>query len=197
MTRGRPRDPDLESRVFDAVVGVYWESGWSGFTLDAVARRARVGRAALYARWASKDALLVDALAALAPLPDPIDTGSARGDLTALARALLDGYARPAGLVTLRAALEARVHPDLLAGLTASLNDSRLLAVRAIVRRGIERGELPARTPTTLLLEIVTGAVLSRVLFAASPPDADYPDAVVTLALRAVGAQPLSGRRPG
>jgi AcrR family transcriptional regulator len=188
MNRGRPRDPDLERRVHDAVLEVYWETGWAGFTLDAVARRARVGRAALYSRWDSKAALLVEALEVRSPLPVPVDTGSVRGDLTELARQLLDGYAGPAGLVTLRAALEARVHPDLLTGLTDTLNTSRLLAAREIVRRGVARGELPAATPTTLLLELVTGAVLSHVLFAPAAPRTDptYADRVVDAALRAL-----------
>lgn len=184
--RGRPRDPDLERRVHDAVLAVYWETGWSGFTLDAVARRAHVGRAALYARWASKGALLVDALGARAPLPEPVDTGSVRGDLVELARQLLAGYRGAAGLVVLRAAVEARVHPDLLASLAAGLNESRLLTARAIVRRGIARGELPAGTPTTLVLEAVTGAVLSRALFGQGEPEDDYPEQLVDLVLRAV-----------
>lgn len=176
--------------MHDAVLEVYWEAGWAGFTLDAVARRARVGRAALYSRWASKAALLVEALEERSPLPVPVDTGTARGDLVELARQLLDGYTGPGGLVTLRAALEARVHPDLLAGLTESLNSSRLLAARDIVRRGVARGELPAGTPTTLLLELVTGAVLSHVLFAPAVPHTPdgYAERVADHALRAVGA---------
>lgn len=174
--------------MHDAVLEVYWETGWAGFTLDAVARRAKVGRAALYSRWSSKAALLVEALEVRSPLPVPVDTGSVRGDLVELARQLLDGYTGPDGLVTLRAALEARVHPELLAGLTDTLNASRLLAAREIVRRGMARGELPGETPTTLLLELVTGAVLSHVLFAPAAPRADprYAERVVDAALRAV-----------
>lgn len=177
--------------MHDAVLQVYWETGWAGFTLDAVARRARVGRAALYSRWESKDALLVEALRERSPLPEPVDTGSVRGDLTELARRLLDGYAGPGGLVTLRAALEARVHPDLLAALTESLNASRLLTARAIVRRGVQRGELPAGTPTTLLLELVTGAVLSHVLFAHADPRTDdaYVEGLVDAVLTAMTAR--------
>lgn len=186
--RGRPRDPDLERRVHDAVLAVYWETGWAGFTLDAVARRARVGRAALYSRWSSKAELLVEALEARSPLPVPVDTGTVRGDLVELARQLLDGYTGPGGLVTLRAALEARVHPDLLASLAETLNRSRLLTAREIVRRGIRRGELPAATPTTLLLELVTGAVLSHVLFASATRSADdgYAERLVEVVLGAL-----------
>lgn len=163
--RGRPRDPHLESRVYDAVIEVYWERGWSGFTLDAVAKRASVGRAALYRRWNSKDELLVDALEERSPLPVPIDLGSVRKDLVELSIQLLNGYRETAGLVSLRVALDARIHPDLLGKMIGTLNRSRLFAVRSIVRRAHERGELPRSVDTTRILELVAGAVLSHIIF--------------------------------
>lgn len=163
--RGRPRDPHLEDRVYDAALEVYWEKGWSGFTLDAVARRASVGRAALYRRWESKGALVVDALEARSPLATPIDLGTLRADLTELAVQLLQGYGGTAGLVSLRVALDARVHPDLLGRMMETLNKSRLVAARLIVHRAQSRGELPESADTTRILELVTGAVLSHVIF--------------------------------
>ncbi|MFD6895023.1 TetR/AcrR family transcriptional regulator [Rhodococcus sp. NPDC060086] len=188
--RGRPRDADLEDRVFDAVLEVYAETSWRGFTLDAVGRRARVGRAALYRRWDTKDDLLVQALEARSPLPEPIDTGALHSDLTELARQLLHGYRTPSGLVSLRVALDSRVNPELLARLTETLNRSRVLAARTIVHRAVERGELDAGTSVTLLLEIVTGAVLSHALFGLSEPapgdDDAYADLIVDVVLGAL-----------
>ncbi|OZC51595.1 TetR family transcriptional regulator [Rhodococcus sp. WWJCD1] len=162
---GRPRDADMEVRVYDAVLEVYWETSWRGFTFDAVARRAKVGRAALYRRWDTKEALLVQALEARSPLSTPIDTGSVRGDLLELSAQLDRGYTELAGLVSLRVTLDAMVNPDLLSHLTDTLNQSRLVTARHIVQRAVERGELPAGTSTTLLLELVTGAVLTHALF--------------------------------
>lgn len=192
--RGRPRDADLEDRVFDAVLEVYSETSWRGFTLDAVGRRARVGRAALYRRWASKDDLLVQALEARSPLPVPIDTGDLRSDLVELARQLLQGYRTTPGLVSLRVALDARVNPELLARLTHTLNKSRLLAARTIVHRAVERGDLPPDTSATLLLELVTGAVLSHALFALTTPepaeDDAYAELVVETTVRGLRAAP-------
>lgn len=165
VRRGRPRDPHLEERVYDAVLEVYWERGWSGFTLDAVARTATVGRAALYRRWASKGDLLVDALEARSPLAEPIDLGTLRADLVELAVQLLTGYRGTAGLVSLRVALDARVHPDLLGHMMDTLNKSRLVAARSIVHRAQQRGEASESVDTTRILELVTGAVLSHVIF--------------------------------
>jgi AcrR family transcriptional regulator len=61
--RGRPPDPDLQARVFGATLDLYAEAGWARFSLDVLARRARVGKAALYSRWGSKEKLIVEALA--------------------------------------------------------------------------------------------------------------------------------------
>ncbi|MGX7729988.1 TetR/AcrR family transcriptional regulator [Rhodococcus sp. 2H158] len=192
--RGRPRDADLEDRVYDAVIEVYSETSWRGFTIDAVGRRARVGRAALYRRWATKDELLVQALEARSPLPVPIDTGSLRSDLVELVTQLLRGYRTTPGLVSLRVALDARVHPDLLANLTSTLNRSRLVAARTIVLRAVERGELPPAVSVTLLLEMVTGAALSHVLFSLADPgsaadDDAYARTLVDAAIRALVAE--------
>ncbi|MGB3773519.1 MAG: TetR/AcrR family transcriptional regulator [Rhodococcus sp. (in: high G+C Gram-positive bacteria)] len=188
--RGRPRDPDMESRVHEAVVEVYWKTGWAGFTIDAVAKRGGVGRAAIYRRWPTKDALLVAALEAVLPLVDPIDTGSLSGDLRELVRQLLAGYRGPSGLIAVRVALDARVYPDLLDALTHTITASRFVATREIVHRGISRGDLPTGVRPTLLLDMLTGAVLSRVLFApaadTSAHDESYVDHLVDAALASV-----------
>ena len=192
--RGRPRDPDMESRVYDAVVDVYWRTGWAGFTIDAVAKSGGVGRAAIYRRWPTKEALLTGALETVLPLVDPIDTGTLTGDLTELARQLLRGYRDSSGLIAVRVALDACVYPDLLEALTATISTSRFVATRDIVRRAVSRGELPEHVRTTLLLEMLTGAVLSRVLFAhdateapsAATADDAYIDGLVDAVLASV-----------
>ncbi len=166
----------MEVRVYDAVLEVYWETSWRGFTFDAVARRAKVGRAALYRRWDSKEDLLVQALEARSPLSTPIHTGTVRGDLIELSQQLARGYSELAGLVSLRVTLDAMVNPDLLSHLTVSLNQSRFVTTRKIVRRAVARGELPGGTSTTLLLELVTGAVLTRALFSQARGDVETPD---------------------
>lgn len=190
--RGRPRDPNIESRVFDAVMQVFWETGWSAFTLDAVARQAGVGREALYRRWPSKEALLLQALEARGPLASLIDTGSLRGDLVELAAQMLREFRGPAGLVALRVALDARVNPDLLEQLRTSVQAQRIAAARDIYTRAKLRGDLPEQADTNELLEMLTGAVMSHVLYSyrssnTTDPEADglYVNRIVDLTLHA------------
>src|ERR1700722_6252959 len=88
-SRGRPADPDLENRVYGATLALYREVGWGGFSLDVVARRARVGKAALYTRWGSKETLIAAALTNLVhTVPALGTTGSLRSDLLQLATSI-------------------------------------------------------------------------------------------------------------
>ncbi len=162
-TVGRPRDPDLEQRVHDAVIELYSEVGWPGLTFDAVARRAGVGKSALYLRWPTKERLLLDALAARSVSITLTDTGSVREDLLNFARQMAAFYLGQNGLVTLRISLEATTRPELLASVQEQESTS-ILAARAIVHRGVARGELPEGTSATLVTDIVAGAVLNHVL---------------------------------
>jgi AcrR family transcriptional regulator len=193
--RGRPPDRDLESRVYRATLALYGEVGWSGFSLDVVARRARAGKAALYSRWGSKERLIVDALrhrprAKLAL----IDTGSFRGDLLALARNILDSYTTGNGLVMLRAQIEAKVYPELFGHAIGEWQREITSLVRPVVLRAISRGEIPAGTSPALVLDAVGGILVNHVLWtpadklpALAASGAGYVERVVDFIGSAVG----------
>src|SRR5258708_22482671 len=83
---GRTRAPDVDRRVADAAVALFGEAGWAGFSVEAVAKRACVGKASIYLRWTTKEALLVDALRRRGgPLPQG-GTRSPRRGLGQMAR---------------------------------------------------------------------------------------------------------------
>lgn len=59
---GRPRDPRIEDAMLEAARALLVEQGFGGLSLSGVAARAGSNRPALYRRWHSKLALVVDAL---------------------------------------------------------------------------------------------------------------------------------------
>lgn len=152
--------------MYEAALAVYSERGWSGFTLDAVARTAKVGNAAIYRRWSSKEQLLAQAVQARALALDPIDTGSVRGDLLALARHFLLGYHVPAGVAGLRMALDARSNPQLAEAFEADRDGPRRTTALAVVHRAVAAGELVEGTTPGTVLEVLAGATLAHVLYA-------------------------------
>ena len=159
---GRPRDPDVDRRVAEAAIGLFGAEGWAGFSVEAVAKRAGVGKASIYLRWPTKQALLLEALQQHIGGVTSIEAGNVRDELVQLARQLFVQYLGDAGRAAFRIALEADRIPG-VAGHWASIRQSQVLAARAIVRRAIERGELPAGTPVTLLLDTLSGAVMNHV----------------------------------
>jgi AcrR family transcriptional regulator len=160
---GRPRDPEVDGRITQAAVALFGETGWAGFSLEAVARRAGVGKASIYLRWPTKEQLLTHALATRVANVADADTGTLRGDLVHLARQLLELHVGDGNQAVLRMGVEAASIPG-VAERWARLRESQVLAARATVRRGIRRGDVPEGTSVTLLLDTLCGGVLMHAI---------------------------------
>jgi AcrR family transcriptional regulator len=170
--RGRPRDPMIEPRMYDAALTVYAERGWYGFSLEAVGRQAGVGQGAMYRRWSSKAELLAEAIDSRAPVFEPIDSGDSREELTALARFFVANYRASMGVIGLRMVLDTRTNPELAEQFERQLKGARAVEARGVVRRAFDRGDLRQPTTIDLVLEIVTGTTLSHVLYTPLAPAA-------------------------
>ncbi|WP_244930135.1 TetR/AcrR family transcriptional regulator [Nocardioides sp. W7] len=177
-TRGRPRNPGAEQRILDAALEEYGERGWSGFTMDAVARRAGVGKSTVYLRWQDKDSLLIDAVDARTGGIEDVDTGSFHGDLVEVSANLYRHYLDPAGWATLRLAVDAATSPSSLGTFSARLADQHTAAVIAIVGRAIGRGEATPALPTESLILCLYGAVTMQTLTLAGS-DRQLPEAEI------------------
>lgn len=159
LPAGRPRDPEVDRRVTASAIALFGEQGWAGFSMESVARRAGVGKASIYLRWRSKEDLLVDALRERIQMTVQVDTGSVREDFVLLARQLLDLYLGDSGAAALRLMLESNG----VAGVAdhfAAIRASQNAAARSIVRRGIDRGDLPSDTNVTLILDTLCGGAM-------------------------------------
>lgn len=165
--RGRPRDPDLENRVFDAVMQIYADGGWSAFTFEAVARLSGVGKSSLYRRWDSQQTLLRAAMKARWLPVHNIETGSLPGDLRELAQLIFDNrtgeYANMSNWLLIDAARFPEVQE-----MSSPYMQETVLQARAIVRRAAARGEVPTTLNHGLLMDLVVGAVNNHVM--TTPP---------------------------
>src|SRR5579864_9821411 len=78
---GRPRGEHAHQAILTAARQLLIEQGFAAMRLEHVAARAGVGKATIYRRWASKEALAQDLLTQLAgPHIEVADTGSTRED---------------------------------------------------------------------------------------------------------------------
>jgi AcrR family transcriptional regulator len=192
--RGRPRDPDFEDRVFDAAVSLYGREGLDGVTIGAIARQARVGKASIYLRWPTCNALLNDALRARIVLETDVDTGDLRADLRRLAEQMLAIFWTDAGLAYIRRIVDRTIQPERFDAPRSGENPT-VIAARRLVRNAIKRGELSEDASPTILMDMLFGSTMMHALVLpiglrgrAKAQAPRYLDELVEAILTAVGA---------
>ena len=166
LTPGRPRESRVDDAVREAVITLLGEVGYAGATIGRIARRAGVGRGALYRRWRSKPELVFAAAVHGVALPEPPDGGNLEADLTALAHriwALAGSDAARAAMPAV--ALELRADPALAGALEERLFAAERAYVETILARARDRGELVGRPDAELVRLLLVGPLLHALLF--------------------------------
>ncbi len=155
--------PRKQQEIFDATLRLVAEKGYDGLTVEGVAERSGVNKTTIYRWWPSKAALLGAALVEADVLGfEPPDTGSLRGDLVALVEGMIRLLTEPPSADIAVAALAAAArHPELD---TRNFFADRFAKEREIFERAARRGELPASADPMLVLDLLAGAVWTRVV---------------------------------
>jgi len=182
---GRPREVRVDGAILAATLELVAEVGIHDFRMDDVAERAGVGKAAIYRRYRSKDELVTATVAALVSEITVPDTGSTREDLLALMRGAVEVYGDPikAGVMpSLVGAMPQR--PELARAVRDGFLSQRRAALRAVLDRGVARGDLRADLDVELALDVLGGALFYRLLVTGGPIDGDLAEGVAELILR-------------
>lgn len=156
--RGRPRNPAFDDLILGAAARVYGAQGWAGFTLDAVARAAGIGKSTLYARWTSAEALLAAMIEGRWQALAHIDTGDLARDLQAFGTLVLARYLETGGGVARHLRRDLITYPELTARVGPVLEGVTAQAI-AILRRGRECGQLRAGVSLALASDMLLSAM--------------------------------------
>ena len=161
--RGRPRDSRADAAILAATFRQLVEVGYAGLSIESVAAEAGVAKTTLYRRHPTKKELVVAALESATPFePPPLDLPTRQAlDLfvRAAIHALIDsGAFRILGSLLLEESRE----PGLLATFRARLLTPRRAMVEAMLRRGIERGELRPDIDALVVTEMIAGAIIGH-----------------------------------
>ncbi|WP_280382532.1 TetR/AcrR family transcriptional regulator [Nocardia wallacei] len=172
---GRPRDSRVDHAIAAAVRSLLDEQGYTTLTVDAVAARAGVGKAAIYRRYATKQEMIFAALLHDLSEEPPADTGSLAGDITALTTQFGERLTRTAAEVL--AGLLADIHADPALG--DRFTETYLAVERSIVTvlldRAVARGELPTRPDPALVHTLLLGPLFAwQVMLDENPSRTTY-----------------------
>ncbi|WP_045701334.1 TetR-like C-terminal domain-containing protein [Streptomyces rubellomurinus] len=178
----RRRGEALESAIFEAVVRQLTTDGYARLTMEGVAAAAQTGKAALYRRWSSKEALVQDALRASLPQSGPApDTGSLRGDLLEVVARLRTAMVSEVG-AAVRAIMSEldhqRAHVFLAIVLERVVEPTTAL-VGEVLARGAARGEVRPGSVTPLVTDVVPALMLYRIKMCGGDAERIDPAAIV------------------
>jgi AcrR family transcriptional regulator len=177
---GRPRSAEADDAILDATMDLFCEQGYDGLAVEGVACRAGVAKTTIYRRYPTKLELVMAAIerAKEGLIPEP-DTGVLRDDLLAIAA----GYTAMLQSETVGRAIPmmmaAKARSPELAAAHEEFVSSRRAATHAVIQRGIDRGDLAAGSDPTVIADMLTGALFTRVFVAGQPVDDAYLEALV------------------
>lgn len=161
---GRPRDSGKEEIILRETLAILSEKGFPGLTVDAVVARAKVSKSTIYRRWPTKEELAIAAFDLLPPIESP-NKGSLEDDVQAYVEQYTY-YLKTTPLRTVLPALvsEAMHNADLADKLRQTVAARRTTGVE-MIRRAIERGELPPETDAALAQELIIAPMVHRSFF--------------------------------
>lgn len=161
---GRPRDSHVDHAIASATRELLAERGYPKLTVDAVASRAGVGKAAIYRRFATKQEMIFAATVHDMEEQPPPDSGSLQGDLAAIGETIATQLTAAA--------------PDVLHGLLADIHGDAALGARfsstfiererfvidTVLDRAVERGELTRRPDAAIVHALLLGPIFYWIL---------------------------------
>ncbi|OBG97950.1 TetR family transcriptional regulator [Mycobacterium sp. E3251] len=181
-----PIPADVRALVMPAVLDELTRWGVERFSIEALAERNHLDPAMVYRYWADRRQLMVDAvLSDVETVRSGTDTGSLRGDLEALARNVTNRINTEVGCTLLRALVMDRRggHDEVT---RVRFWRAHFNAMRAVVDRARERGELRDDVNTLAAVQILLAPLNIRALYSDVPVDDDYCAAIVDLAWHAL-----------
>ncbi|MBT2386747.1 TetR/AcrR family transcriptional regulator [Streptomyces sp. ISL-11] len=194
---GRPRSTEADRAILDATRAALVELGWGKLTMGDVAARAGVAKTTLYRRWAGKNELVTDAVAALfdehLDLPD---LGSLQADIEGVVLRFAALLERPETKTALMAVVAESTRDDALrARIRSAIVDRQKRLVLLGRGRAQARGELPRETDPAaaarnadLIFDVIAGAVVHRTLVSAEPVDQEWARDFTALLVGGLGA---------
>jgi AcrR family transcriptional regulator len=191
--RRRPggRSARVRAATLAATLAELAENGYSGLSLERIARRAGVHKTTLYRRWGDRETLVLEAMLERAGEHIAIpDTGSVRADLFELARTAAANAASPEVAEMARAVAAESPRDDRLAAANRRFWSERLQMDGVIIERAIARGEVSDGTDPQLVIEAVLAPIHLRLLLTGEQIDDHFLDGIVNVVVGGIQRPP-------
>jgi AcrR family transcriptional regulator len=167
---GRPRSERARLAIMEAAADLLIEGGLSAATIEAIAARACVSKVTIYKWWPTRGAVAIDAYFHRYRLTITFeDTGDVAHDLTVQIEALADAFRGRAGEVMAELIGQAQSDPALAEMLRERWIQPRREMAGAVLRRGVERGQIRPDVDIEILMDQLYAPLYYRLIVRHQP----------------------------
>jgi AcrR family transcriptional regulator len=192
------RSARVVNDVLEATLDVLARVGFAALSFEAVAEKAGVSRTTIYRRWATKGDLIRAALLRMCETHGLVarDTGTLRGDVLEVVRAkVLDPVERERHTALLRSGVADLDDPE-LAAIGRLVRTQMQQPLVAAVERAVARGELPAGTDASLVMDPIFLTLHFRSAIFGEDVGMDFAEQLVDVVLAGARAGAAVRRAP-
>ncbi|RRI00671.1 TetR/AcrR family transcriptional regulator [Mesorhizobium tamadayense] len=160
---GARRNPESAEAILGAAEAVLSEAGYSGFSIEAVARRARAGKPTIYRWWPSKAALLLDVYQRQKRVDTP-DTENLEEDLVGFLKNLFSHWRETSSGSVFKSLIAEAQSDETAAAALADYARGRRAQTGQMVERAKARGEVAADVDAELVADLVASFAWTHLL---------------------------------
>ena len=197
-SRGRQRSRESEEAILKTTLQLLKEKPLRDITVEAIARKAGVGKMTIYKWWPSKAYVALDALRKtmnkMVVIPD---TGEAERDLAELLSSIMSFYSSSTGRIFSQFMAESQSDPEFATLFRDRFLKPRREAAGEVLDRAIRRGEIDHTLDRELVLDFLFGPMVLRLMTGHGPLNKTEADAMISTLLRGIGSRtPKTKRAP-
>jgi TetR/AcrR family transcriptional regulator, regulator of autoinduction and epiphytic fitness len=170
----------------EAAIAVLAESGFAGFTMEAVAEHSGISKSTLYRHWPDRVALLASALETLNQQPrraEPLKPNDLRARVIDLLTHLASVFEHSRIAKLMPALIEAAEHHAELADFLHGYSATRRQTLVTLLQEGVELGELAPGFDPQLAAVVLSGPIFYCRLMSPTPFPTENVPALVDFVL--------------
>lgn len=169
---GRPRSEQAHDAILDATRDLLNEKGGAGLTIEAVAKRAGVGKPTIYRWWPTSADIVLEVVRRQAETAVPIPHfDSARETLHQYLRRSMSAVNGPDGVHLRFLMAHAQMDDAFRERFRLNFTAARRAALRSVLSQALEQGRINPQIDLETALDIIFGVMWYRFLIGHGPLD--------------------------
>lgn len=192
MSKGRPRNLEIDKAVLDTTADLLDSHGYKGVIFEDIARRSGVSKSAMYRRWPDRRHLVLAVLRErLVHITAP-QSGCTHCDLHESLVLTTEAFCRLGAGTLAQILAENDEDTDFHNEILKSAFEPTESALRATILSGQDRGDINEDADVHLLVDALTSLIFYRLLLGHDPMDSDQIEQTVASLINGVGSNSQS-----